>query len=737
MFIVDVLRKFNIVVSFPLSILFTTKSDKTKEDCYTTTVSKTLDKKYPPCRKACPADINVQAYIALVAQGKFKEALEVIRKSIPFPSVCGRVCFSPCEEACTRREIDEPLGIRSLKRLVADYEVSSGKKEKPNPVPKTHDEKIAIIGAGPAGLTAAYELARMGYPVTVFESASKPGGALRYCIPEYRLPEAVLDEEIDDILGTGVELRNNTAIGKDLTVNDLEKQGFKAIFIASGAHHCINLNIEGEDLNGVYHALDFLKEVRYGKRVKLEGKVAIIGGGDVAIDAARTARRLGPNEVTIIYRRSEEEMPAHRQDVEETKLEGVKFQFLASPKRILGKDSTVVGIECIKNVLGPPDKSGRRRPVPVEGSEFVVPVDYVLLGIGEMPDVSFLPKEIEVAKGNRIVVDEISLETEVPGVFAGGDAVTGPASVIRAIAAGKRAAVSIDRYIRRVDLKAGRNKEIPEITWVSERSALTKKSRQAVPSLIPEERISSFKEVESGLSLDAGLLEAHRCLFCGPCSECLETEELCEADDVIIDEDKCIACANCEKVCEYGAIKVEKSAAKVNTLLCKGCGTCAVECPAQAITMQNFSDEKITAQMKTAAVSWAAKVGPQALAFVCNWTHNSNGFELPQNIHVIPVRCSGRVDPLHVLHAFMLGADGVFIASCDAKNCHYVFGSDITKKRVKQMKEWLEAVGINAERLRLEYSSVGEEQRLSETLKDFTARLKAIGSTPFKEALEK
>ncbi len=559
---------------------------------------------------------------------------------------------------------------------------------------------------------------------------------MRYCIPEYRLPETVLDEEIDYILGTGVELRNDTTIGKDIALEDLKKQGFKAIFIASGAHYCIGLNIEGEDLSGVYHALDFLKEVRYGKRVGLGSQVAIIGGGDVAIDAARTAKRLGPNEVTIIYRRSEEEMPAHRQDVEETKREGIKFRFLASPKRIIGKDGKVVGIECIQNALGPPDKSGRRRPVPVEGSEFVVPIDSLLLGIGEMPDVSFLPKEIEVTKGNRIVVDEISLETKMSGVFAGGDAVSGPASVIEAIAAGKRVAVSIDRYVRGVDLKGGRKREIPETSWVSEKSALTKKPRQPMPSLKPEERIRCFKEIELGLTPDTGLLEAHRCLFCGPCSECLEMEELCEADDVIVDEDRCIACANCEKVCEYGAIKVEKSVAKVNSLLCKGCGTCVVECPAKAITMQNFSDKKITALMRTAAASWTAKIGPQAIAFVCSWAHNSNGFELPQNIHVIPVKCSGRVDPLHVLHAFMLGADGVLIVSCKAETCHYVFGSHITKKRVKQMKEWLAAVGMNAERLRLEYSSVGEEQRLSETLKDFTTKLKATGSTPFKEALE-
>lgn len=601
---------------------------------------------------------------------------------------------------------------------------------------KTHSEKIAIVGSGPAGLTAAYELAKMGYPVTVFERASKPGGSLRYCIPEYRLPETVLDAEIDYIKDTGVEIHTDTTIGKDFTIDILKKQGYKAIFIATGAHHCASLNIEGEDLNGVLHALDFLKEVHVGNRVELGSKAAVIGGGNVAIDAARTARRLGTDEVVIIYRRSEEEMPAHHKEIEEARLEGVKFHFLATPKRFLGKNDKVVGVECIKTALGPPDESSRRRPVKVEGSEFVVPVDSVLLAIGEMPDISFLPKKVEAAKGNRIVVDEVTLETKMPGVFAGGDAVTGPASVIEAITAGKKAAVSIDRYVRGLDLKSGRTKEVPEIKWVSKAGNLEKKPRQTMSCLEPDERIHCFKEVEVGLTPEAGLMEAHRCLFCGPCSECLEIEELCEADEAIVDEDRCIACANCEKVCEYGAIKVEKSVAKVNQTLCKGCGTCAVECPAEAITMQNFSDEKISAQLKDAATSLANKENPQTLAFVCNWSYDADGFEWPRNTHVIPVKCSGRVDPIHVLHAFMLGADGVLIVSCEAKDCHYVFGSHVAEKRIKQTKGWLQAVGITPERLKLEHSSVGNAQHLIEILKSFSSRLGNLGSTPFKEAFE-
>ncbi len=612
-------------------------------------------------------------------------------------------------------------------------------RKKAKSIPKTHSERIAIIGSGPAGLTAAYELAKMGYPVTVFESASMLGGSLRHYIPEYRLPEEVLDAEIDYIRKTGVEAFIDTKIGEGLTFDEIRKQGYKAVFVATGAHQCISLNLEGEELDGVFHALDFLKRARIGNITDLGNKVAIIGGGNVAVDAARTARRLGSSEVTIVYRRSEEEMPAHRQEIEEAKKEGVKFHFLAAPTRFLGRDGGIIGVECIRTTLGPPDESGRRRPVPVEGSEFSVPVDAVLLGIGEMPDISFLPEDIDVAKGNRILVDEVTLETRLPGVFAGGDAVTGPASVIEAIAAGKRAAVSIDRYVRGVDLRAGRVKEVPETTWVSNEAMIERKPRQKMPCLKPEDRINCFKEVELGFTRKAGLMEAHRCLFCGPCVECLEMKDLCEADDVIVDEDRCIACANCEKACEYGAIKVDKSVAKVSPLLCKGCGTCAVECPAKAITMRNFSDEKIATEIKCAAASWTTEEEPRTVAFVCNWSYNTDAedFEWPRGVRVVSVRCSGRVDPLHVFHAFMLGADGVLIISCENKDCHYVFGSSIAEKRVKQMKEWLQAVGINSGRLQMERSSAGNEQHLSEILKSFSAKLENIGSTLFRETLEK
>jgi len=695
---------------------------------------KIADQLYPPCRKACPAEINIQAYVALMSKGRFKEALEVIRKYIPLPAVCGRVCFSPCEEACTRKDTDEPLSVRALKRLAADYELKTGRDEKPKPVPRKYDEKIAVVGSGPAGLAAAYELVKMGYPVTVFEKASKPGGMLRECIPAYRLPKEILDIEIQNLADLGLEIRTNVTLGKHITIDSLLNEAYQAVFIAIGAQKCLSLNVEGENLEGVFHSLEFLRAVNSGEHLDLKGKVSVIGGGNVAIDAARTAKRLGPSEVTVIYRRSEQEMPAHHREVEEAKLEGVTFVFLASPKRFVGENGKVHSIECIRMSLGSPDETGRRRPIPIEGSEFTVPADTVILAIGERSDTSFLPKNVKVTQRDTIIVDPVTLETEVLGVFAGGDAVTGPASVVEAIAAGKKAAFSIDRYLKGLDPKAGREGKISETTWVTGERPLEKKPREPMPCLTPPQRLGNFQEVELGFDAAIGMKEAQRCLFCGPCAECLEMEDLCEPDDVLIDEDECIACANCERLCQYEAIKVEKSVAKVDSTLCKSCGTCAVECPAMAISMSNFTNERILASIRGAQETWRSNE-PHVLAFVCNWAYNGNTDQLKEHRESdsVQVKCAGRVDPLHVLQAFRMGADGVLIVSCLNSDCHYAFGASVAAKRMEETKRWLKAIGMEPERLRIEKTSSEDKRFLNEITADFATDLKGMGVNPLRK----
>jgi len=488
----------------------------------------------PPCRAACPAGVNVQGYVALVSQKKFEEAIEVIRRDNPFPAVCGRVCFHPCERECERGNFDEPLAINAIKRFLADYELKKGRKM-PEPITPTHEEKVAVIGSGPSGLTAAYHLVKRGYPVTVFESLPEPGGMLRYGIPAYRLPKDILDAEIEYLKALGIKIKTGVKIGENLSFEDLAKQGYKAIFVAVGAQKDRRLGIEGEELNGVIHALDFLKKVNMGEKPSLGDKVVVVGGGNVAIDASRTALRLGAKDVTIIYRRSRAEMPADPEEVEQSELEGVKIRFLVSPKRIIGKNGQVTGVECIRMALGEPDETGRRRPIPIERSEFIMESDNVIVAIGEQPDTSFLPEQIKTKGRGGIVADPVTMQTSVPFIFAGGDAVSGPATVIDAIAGGKEAAISIDRYLRGEDLKAGREEKVKRVEEVP-KEGLHKEPRQIMPMLPLNERDGNFREIQLGFTEEMAVEEAGRCLACGGCSGCLECVKACKGDAINFDQ---------------------------------------------------------------------------------------------------------------------------------------------------------------------------------------------------------
>jgi len=564
---------------------------------------KTLQiRKLPPCRAACPAHVNVQAYVALIQRGKFKEAVEVIRKDLPFPAICGRVCFSPCEDACARVNLDQAVAIRALKRLVADIEREQGRVIA-QPVPKKYSEKVAIIGAGPAGLTAAYELAKLGYPVTVFERMDEPGGMMRYCIPDFRLEKFVVANEIAYIKDLGVEIKTGVEFGRDITLESLKNEGHKAIFIAIGTQVGMKLNVPGEDLEGVINAVDFLRAIALGKKIVIGEKVAVIGGGNTAIDAARTAKKHGAKEVMILYRRSREEMPALPHEVELAEKDGIKFYFLVTPKQIIGENGKVKAVECLRMRLGEPDKSGRRRPIPIAFSEHQYEVDMVIPALGQVVETSVLPPELlsKEKRGPPLQVDPLTLETNIPGVFAGGDVATGPASIIEAVAAGKRAAVSIHRYLRGEDLRKDREEAIEETTWVKDWRLLEKKERRYESPI--EKPHLSFEEARAYLEKlkRQARFEAFRCLGCGPCAECLASMDLCEGDKAVVDEGKCVGCNVCVVVCPVGAIKKnEKGVAQVNEDVCKGCGLCAARCPEQAISMKKLSNEQILDMVLTA-----------------------------------------------------------------------------------------------------------------------------------------
>ena len=493
-----------------------------------------IDKKgSSPCKATCPVHISVQGYVALTAQGKYREALKLIKEENPLPAICGRVCHHPCETACTRGQIDEPVAIDSIKRFLADLDLHAETRYVPE-IKEKRKRKVAVVGSGPAGLACAYYLAVEGYRVTVFEKYPVLGGMLTVGIPSYRLPRDVIAAEIDVIRSMGVELRTNVDIGKDITIAQLREQGFKAFFLAIGAQECKVLGVEGEDLEGVIPGTEFLRDVNLGKSVALGRRVAVVGGGNVAMDAVRTAKRLGAPEPFILYRRSFEEMPANKEEIEECEEEGIKIHLLTAPVRVLGEKGRVKALECVKMALGEPDAKGRRTPRPIPGSEFIVEVDTVIPAIGQESDWACLTPECACTLSDRgtMHVDPLTLQSDDPDIFAGGDAVTGPKTVVEALAAGKRAAVSIVRMFRGEDLREGREKE-----WLAVQDIATEGydriPRELMPRVAPADRTRDFTEVQLGFTEEQARREAERCLNCAGCSECYLCVDACAAKAVL------------------------------------------------------------------------------------------------------------------------------------------------------------------------------------------------------------
>ena len=642
----------------------------------------------PPCQSACPLHMDIREYVGLVSQGKIMEALQVIRTGNPFPSICAYVCTHPCEDDCRRSQVDKPIAIRALKRFAVEF---GGDRMIEAEAETKYSEKVAIVGSGPAGLACAYYLKKLGYPVTILEAHTEVGGMLRIGIPQYRLPREVIDTEVHRLTRMGVEIRTNTRV---VSLDLLFELGYKAIFITIGAHQSLRMGIEGEESPGVIDGATFLREVNLGLKPSLGRRIAVVGGGNVAIDAARTVARLGSKKVSILYRRSRVEMPADPREVEQALEEGIDIRYLASPTHIK-RENRKLNVTCEKMELGEPDESGRQRPVPIKDSEFTEVFDTLISAIGQAPQT---PSNfgVRLGRGSTIQVDPSTLTTNRAGVFAGGDAVTGPATVTEALAAGRLAAFRINDYLQHnypLPVKEDEEKLSGDLLPATI-EMIRKIERVEPPNLTLEARTQDFDTVELVYGWEEAINEARRCLRCGVGVE-------------ILFQDKCASCLTCLRVCPYHVPYLDASGTvHIPADQCQACGICVDECPAKAIVLRkSFDRHHVTEELGYAIKSAGeSKNKPLIVGFCCQYGLFGTGSlarlwkGAKAGVWIVPVLCVAKVEATHMLSAFETGAEGVFIAGC-GEQCARENTVHWVQQRVEKVRKVLAPIGLEPERL--------------------------------------
>ena len=685
----------------------------------------------PPCQAACPIQQDVRGYINLIAEGEFDEALRTIRKTNPLPSVCGLICAHPCETECRRGQVDQPLAIAALKRFATEYGHDDGAE------PQTgakRAEKVAIIGSGPAGLTAAHDLARMGYGVTVFERGTAPGGALRAFIPEYRLPGEVLQKDIERIVALGVEIKTNSELGKDFTLSELKNEGHSAVVLALGLPLSRGLNISGVELDGVLLALPFLREAKLGAGKTVSGKrVIVIGGGNVAVDVARSALRLGAGEVHMACLEARDEMPAFAWEIEAALEEGVKLHCSKGPKSILCSETEVAGLECME-VKAVFDEEGRFNPTFYEEKVSALDGDVVIIAIGQAAELSFLEDTtIKLNQRGQLVFDPDTLATSEEGVFACGEVISGPGTAVQAMASGRQAALAVDCYLRGEQMAAPQpdgRKDVGELLATTAEE-IKRLERREMPALALKERMGNFNLIELGYTEIQAVKEAQRCLRCGAGAEYLE--------------DKCAACLTCVRVCPYGApVATIAGSIDIRADQCQSCGICIVECPARAIVFRQGEDSQIRERVE-AAVTEASLSGaePVVIGLCCSYgAFATSAFaeffrdNYKPGIRIVKIPCVVKIDTTHLLKAFELGADGVFVVGCLEEDCPYRMSTFWAERRVAAVKKNLDEIGLGGDRLEMYTLSDPTVQKFDEIVTEVTTRVRQLAPSPMRNRRE-
>lgn len=674
-----------------------------------------VDLEWAPCRVACPVHTDVPGYIALIARGKYQEAYELIKAVNPFPSVCALICHHPCEQECRRNDVDEPLAVRDLKRFVS--EVVGGRRSS-TPLKRAPDtgKKVAIIGAGPAGLTAALELVKLGHQVTVFEKAPVPGGLLATAIPKYRLPREVLERDVSEILSTGITLKTSCEVGKHVMLNDLKKN-FDAVLLCVGLSLSRTLPIPGADAPGVLLALPFLASVNFEGRAPIGKNVIVIGGGNVAVDVARSARRLGAPYVKMVCLESEQEMPAWPWEIKEATEEGIEIIHRRGPRRILTDGKKITGLEmkAVKYVF---DSNGNFNPAYYEDQISTTNGDTVIFAIGQRADLGFLQgTDVKVNERGQLIFNKATYQTTDPSVFVTGEVATGPGSAIEAIAHGRRVVEFIDRYLKGERL---------EIAVPPEPKKIEKFPSEYIPKIRPTQRekmrviagdvrVTSFQQFELGLTEIEAVKEARRCLNCGT--------------GPVPDKDKCAACLLCLRLCPFGVPTIDQTA-QMPSVLCQTCGLCAVDCPRSAIEMRGYPRNWLLEEARTVLAAGRKNGEPRIIAFTCTYNRTYPDSKvvalLPPGVTEIPVPCAGRVGSIDVLKTLEMGADAVYVVACNDRACKFEGADDVARKRILRVRDMLKLVGLDG-RVDFFYAMTPTPERYVQIANEMLKRVKELG----------